>query len=179
MTMSTRCVAAWLLAGVLGQAVQAHEGKFAELDFTKAPPSALPWGILSKVGVDRQDGKLRPHFLSGVVELDRKSIVLYGYMTPRPGETPQRRFLLSPRPVFGCECAPLRPEEIVEVTVDKPIRATDEPLAVRGTFALQQEPPDGVLYRLEHATVLAPTSASSARRAAGKRPVLAKERANH
>jgi hypothetical protein len=183
MTMSTRCVArsaqagpgrfvlaAWLLVGALGQAVQAHEGKFAELDFTKAPPGALPWGILSKVGVDRHDGKLRPHFLSGVVELDRKSIVLYGYMTPRPGNALQQRFLLSPRPIFGCECAPLGPEEIVEVAVDKPMRVTDEPLAVRGTLALQQEAPDGVLYRLEHAMVLAPAGASSAPRVAGKRP---------
>ena len=48
------------------------------------------------------------------------------------------------------------------------MRVTDEPLAVRGTLALQQEAPDGVLYRLEHAIVLAPRSSSPASRPAGK-----------
>src|SRR5437868_12606800 len=99
--LSQLALAAWLLVGVLGQAVQAHEGGFAELDFAQAPTGALPWGILSKVGVAREDGRLRPRFLAGVRELDRKPVVLYGYMTPRPGELLQKRFLLSPRPVFG------------------------------------------------------------------------------
>lgn len=131
----------------------AHDtGRFT-LDFRDAPRSTMPWGMLAKVGLRRADGQVVPQFLPPLPAMAGTPVVLYGYMTAQPGGKPQKRFLLSPRPIFCGECAPVGPEEIVEVVLDRPTPATDRPLAVRGKLALLQSAPDGLLYRLESATV--------------------------
>ena len=131
----------------------AHDTERFTLDFRDAPRSTMPWGVLAKVGLRREDGPLVPQFLAPLPAMAGTPVVLYGYMTSQPGEGPQKRFLLSPRPIFCGECAPVGPQEIVEVVLDRPTPATDRPLAVRGKLALLQSAPDGLLYRLENATV--------------------------
>ncbi len=151
----TASIALALSLSVIGPAAAHDAGKFT-LDFRDAPRSTMPWGMLAKVGLRREDGNLVPQFLPPLPAMAGKPVVLYGYMTARPGGGPQKRFLLSPRPIFCGECAPVGPEEIVEVVLDRPTPATDRPLAVRGKLALLESAPDGLLYRLENATV-APT----------------------
>ena len=150
----TASIALTLSLAFIGPAT-AHDAEKFTLDFRDAPRSTMPWGMLAKVGLRREDGNLVPRFLAPLPALAGKPVVLYGYMTARPGGAPQKRFLLSPRPIFCGECAPVGPEEIVEVELDRPTPATDRPLAVRGKLALLESAPDGLLYRLEKATVAA------------------------
>jgi hypothetical protein len=97
--------------------------------------------------------------------MEGQRIVLYGYMTPRPDTKLQKRFLLSPRPILCGDCAPVGPEEIVEVVLERPTGATARPLAVRGKLALLRSAPEGLLYRLDNAEVA--SSANVPRRARG------------
>ena len=144
---------------VIGPAIAHDAGRFT-LDFRDAPRSTMPWGMLAKVGLRREDGNLVPQFLPPLPAMAGKPVVLYGYMTARPGGGLQRRFLLSPRPIFCGDCDPVGPEEIVEVVLDRPTPVTDRPLAVRGKLALLKSAPDGLLYRLENATIARRTSVS-------------------
>ena len=145
-------IALALSLSVIGPAT-AHDAGTFTLDFRDAPRGTMPWGMLAKVGLRREDGNSVPRFLPPLTAMAGKPVVLYGYMTARPGGGPQKRFLLSPRPIFCGECAPVGPEEIVEIVLERPTPATDRPLAVRGKLALLQSAPDGLLYRLESATV--------------------------
>ena len=148
----TASIALALSFSVVGPAL-AHDAGTFTLDFRDAPRSTMPWGMLAKVGLRREDGKLVPQFLAPLPAMAGTPVVLYGYMTSQPGGGPQKRFLLSPRPIFCGECAPVGPEEIVEVVLDRTTPATNRPLAVRGKLALLQSAPDGLLYRLENASV--------------------------
>ena len=139
---------------VLPDPVGAHDAESFALDFRNAPRGTVLWGTLAKVGVRRENGNLIPSFLAPLPAMDGQRIVLYGYMTARPETKLQKRFLLSPRPIFCGDCAPVGPEEIVEVVLDRPTPATDRPLIVRGKLALLKSAPDNLLYRLEDATVL-------------------------
>jgi hypothetical protein len=125
------------------------------------------WGTLAKVGVRRENGDLIPTFLAPLPAMEGQRIVLYGYMTARPETRLQKRFLLSPRPIFCGDCAPVGPEEIVEVVVYRPIAIADHPLAIRGKLALLRSAPEGLLYRLDNAELVA--GANSPRRTRGSR----------
>lgn len=138
------------LSLALATAAAAHETP-STLDFRQAPSDTLPWGMLSKVGLQRSDGRFVPQFLPPLRALQGRRITLYGYMTAQPGRRLQQRFLLSPRPLICAECGSTGPQEIVEVLVDRRIARTDRPLAVRGRLALLEDSPDGLLFRLEHA----------------------------
>ena len=158
----TASIALALSLWLLGPA-SAHDAGSFTLDFRDAPRGTLPWGILAKVGLRREDGNLVPRFLAPLPAMAGKPVVLYGYMTARPGGGPQKRFLLSPRPIFCGDCAPVAPEEIVEVVLDRPTPATDRPVAVRGKLALLQSAPEGLLYRLESAAVCSTTCLTTKR----------------
>ena len=141
----------------------AHGSAKDVLDFHQAPPNTMAWGWLAKVGIQREDGKFTPQFLPPLLAMEGKPVVLYGYMTAKPGQKLQQRFLLSPRPIFCADCDPLGPQEIVEVVLDRPTPATTLALAVRGRLALLKRAPDGLLYRLESASVV-PTQPSHSHR---------------
>jgi hypothetical protein len=145
----------------------AHDADKFALDFRNAPRDAVLWGTLAKVGVRRENGDLIPTFLAPLPAMEGQRVVLYGYMTARPETRMQKRFLLSPRPIFCGECAPVGPDEIVEVVVDRPVAAADQPVAFRGTLALLRNAPEGLLYRLVNAEVV--TSAKSPRRTRSSR----------
>lgn len=133
----------------------AHDSGRFTLDFRNAPSETLPWGTLAQVVVRREEGRLVPHFMPRLLAMANAPTVLYGYMTAPPGGGLQRRFLLSPRPIFCGECDPLAPEEIVEIVMAQPVPVADRPIAVRGKLMLLPKAPDGVLYRLEQAAVVA------------------------
>src|SRR5882672_7180769 len=107
----TASIALALSLSVIGPAT-AHDAEKFTLDFRDAPRSTMPWGMLAKVGLRREDGNLVPQFLPPLPAMAGKPVVLFGYLTARPGGGPQKRFLLSPRPIFCGECAPVGPEEI-------------------------------------------------------------------
>ncbi len=150
-----------VLGLVLLDPVSAHDDRRLDLDFRKAPPATVLWGTLAKVGVRRENGDLIPTFLAPLPAMEGRRVVLYGYMTPRTDTKLQKRFLLSARPIFCGDCTPVGPEEIVEVVLDRPANAMDQPLAVRGTLALLRNAPEGLLFRLENAEVVRSLNSST------------------
>lgn len=147
-----RCSLIFLAAGLLaGGSAMGHGTEKYTLDFHLAPPNTMPWGLLSKVGILREDGKVVPRFPPSLLALEGRSIVLYGYATAKPGGGLQKRFLLSPRPIFCTECDPLAPDEVVEVVAERAMPLTATALAVRGRLVLLRGGADGLLFRLENA----------------------------
>ena len=147
--------AIFLAAGLLacGPAMGHGTDKYA-LDFRLAPRDTMPWGVLSKVAILREDGRVTPRFPPSLAALDGRAVVLYGYPATKPGDGLQTRFLLSPRPIFCTECDPLAPDEIVEVVLKRPMPVMKLALAVRGHLTLLRNSSDGLLFRLENAGVV-------------------------
>ncbi|HSV54601.1 MAG TPA: hypothetical protein VLJ57_20935 [Burkholderiaceae bacterium] len=147
-------LAAGLVANLLVcGAAAAHDAGHYALDFRQAPPGTLAWGQLAKVGIVIGDSAASPNFLPPLRAMEGKSVVLYGYMTAKPGQLRQKRFLLSPRPIFCSGCAPVGRQEVVEVVLDRPMPVQQAPLAVQGKLALLANDPQGLLFRLERASM--------------------------
>lgn len=135
---------------------RAHGEPGHALDFDQAPSDTLPWGVLAKVGIRRSGGRVIAEFLPPVAALHGQRVTLYGHATAAAaGTAPQRRFLLTPRPIVcpGCE-EPLGPEGVVAVELRRPIAPPARPIAVRGRFLTVRDDPDAVLYRIEDASVV-------------------------
>lgn len=146
--------------------VMAHDSGQYALDFHLAPHNTMAWGLLSKVGIHRENGSVIPQFLPPLLAMEGRSVVLYGYMTAKTNQKPQQCFLLSPRPILCADCDPIGPEEIVEIVLDHPVPPTELALAVRGKLALLKSAPNGLLYRLESARVM-PTQPPHSHRKSG------------
>ncbi|MDB6002196.1 MAG: hypothetical protein JWP52_3895 [Rhizobacter sp.] len=148
-----------------------------QLDFTQAPKDTLVWGTLAKTGVRRIDGKFVRTFTAPVLELDGKTVTLYGYATPVDDHAdPHRLFLLSSQRIAcrGC-AAPVEPEGIVEVTLKRPValrtllKASDA-LAVRGKLVLVKDDAKGLLYQLVDGAVVDKAGRPKTRQRSGAEP---------
>jgi len=124
-------------------------------DFDEAPDDLVLWGQLAKTGLIREGHRYTARFLPPVLALEGKTISLIGFMAPvHPGER-EKQFLLSEIRFLCNECqsAP-GPLSIVEVNAQEAEPVRDRPITVRGTLELVRNNPDGLVYRLNDATVL-------------------------
>ncbi len=71
-------------------------------------------------------------------------------MPLEPGEK-QRHFLLSSVPLTCSFCTPGGPESMVEVKTRTPVAYTMEPVTVEGRFAVLNDDPYGLYYRVTDA----------------------------
>lgn len=149
---------------VAGHGAFAHDGdeQEGELDFTHAPQGTVLWGTLAKVGVWRDDGKLKRTFTAPIRQLDGHQITLYGHVTPVDGPARLHRvFLLSSQKIACRGCAKaVEPEGIVEVNLRKPVAlhtlaGASEVLAVRGKLELVTDDATALIYRLADSEVVA------------------------
>jgi hypothetical protein len=151
MALAARGIA--LTAIIVATAANAHDAG-EMLDWSHAPRDTLPWGILAKVGVHYEDGRVVPRFLPPVLQLDGKRVTLYGYMTP-VGDAPRtRQFLLTERPLSCGSCDPVAPEGIVEVNTKSPVPRAAQAIAVRGVLHVLPSDPKSVLYRVTDARIV-------------------------
>jgi uncharacterized protein len=108
----------------------------------------VPWSVLTAVKTRPDKNRLLPHFGVQQLALHQKTQRVQGFMMPLdPGEK-QKHFLLSSVPLTCAFCLPGGPESMVEVKTKTPVKYSLEPVVVEGTFAVLNDDPFGLYYRM-------------------------------
>jgi hypothetical protein len=140
------------IAGVpagTGAGVHSPNSPFAPL---QERTDVVPWSVLTDVKTKVEKNRILPVFSTPVMALNQKSQRVQGFMMPLdPGEK-QKHFLLSSVPLSCSFCVPGGPESMVEVKTKTPIKYSLEPVVVEGQFAVLNDDPYGLYYRINDAT---------------------------
>jgi uncharacterized protein len=137
--------------GGSGPGVHGANSPFAPL---KERGDVLPWSVLSAVKTRNDKNRLLPVFPSNVLALNQKPQRVQGFMMPLdPGEK-QTHFLLSSVPLTCAFCVPGGPESMVEVKTKKPFRYSMDVVVVEGQFAVLNDDPLGLYYRMTDAVAV-------------------------
>jgi len=118
----------------------------------------VSWKTLAQVEPVRQGTKMVPQFSRDIMGLDKKDVRVQGFIIPLDMGDKQKHFLLSAVPPHCPFCMPAGPDAIVEVLAKRPLAYGFEPIVVAGRFAVLQDDPAGVLYRMTDAEPVAATS---------------------
>jgi uncharacterized protein len=111
----------------------------------------VPWSLLTAVKTKTEKNKVLPLFEQSHLALNQKTQRVQGFMMPlEPGEK-QTHFLLSSIPLTCAFCVPGGPESMVEVKTRTPVRYTLDPVTVEGKFAVLNDDPYGLYYRITEA----------------------------
>jgi hypothetical protein len=146
----------------------AQDGTTKELtpsDFKGAPRDLVLWGDLARAGLTRKHGEYKLTYVPGKIRgLHGKQVTLVGYMTAIGEGERHMRFLLSAQPLICDECHVVAsPTTTVEINTPRPQKQTDEPLMVQGTLEIVEDNPNGLVYRINKATVLPRTKTTKTR----------------
>lgn len=97
----------------------------------------------------------KPIFSAAAKSLNRKSVVIPGYMVPFGVGTKGTRFMITSLPLNACFfCGAGGPETVVEVTSKSSITYTDKLIEIKGILRLNDKDPDRMIYILEQAEFL-------------------------
>jgi uncharacterized protein len=111
----------------------------------------VPWSLLTAVKTKTEKNRVLPLFEQSQLALNQKTQRVQGFMMPlEPGEK-QTHFLLSSIPLTCAFCVPGGPESMVEVKTRTPVRYTLDPVTVEGKFAVLNDDPYGLYYRITEA----------------------------
>lgn len=111
----------------------------------------VPWSVLTDIKTKTEKNRILPVFAPQQIALNQKTQRIQGFMMPlEPGEK-QRHFLLSSVPLTCSFCTPGGPESMVEVKTKTPVAYTMEPVTVEGRFAVLNDDPYGLYYRVTDA----------------------------
>jgi hypothetical protein len=128
-----------------GAGVHSPNSPFAPIE---QRAGVLPWSMLTAVKTKVQKNQLVPVFPAEVQALNKQSQRIQGFMMPlEPGER-HTHFLLSAVPLTCSFCIPGGPESMVEVRSKTPIKYSMEVVAVEGQFAVMENDPSGLYYRM-------------------------------
>jgi hypothetical protein len=111
----------------------------------------VSWKTLAQVETVTQGSKTLPQFSKELLELDKQSVRVQGYILPMDMGDKQKHFLISAVPPHCPFCLPAGPDAIVEVFAKQPITYGFEPIIVSGRMAVLKDDPGGILYRLTDA----------------------------
>jgi len=114
----------------------------------------LAWSMLTAIKTKVDKNRVLPVFPSDIQALNKKTQRVQGFMMPlEPGEK-QRHFLLSSVPLTCSFCTPGGPESMVEVKTKTPVKYSMEAVVVEGQFAVLQDDPYGLYYRMTDAVAV-------------------------
>ena len=114
----------------------------------------IQWSLLTAVKTKTEKNKILPVFGKEQMALNQKTQRIQGFMMPlEPGEK-QTHFLLSSVPLTCSFCVPGGPESMVEVKTREPVKYTMDPVTVQGTFAVLENDPYGLYYRVTDAVAV-------------------------
>lgn len=114
----------------------------------------VPWSVLTNVKTKTEKNKVLPVFARDQMALNQKTQRIQGFMMPlEPGEK-QTHFLLSSVPLTCSFCTPGGPESMVEVRTKSPVSYTMDPVTVEGRFAVLDDDPYGLYYRVTDAVAV-------------------------
>ncbi|AEG92195.1 DUF3299 domain-containing protein [Ramlibacter tataouinensis] len=166
--MKLRCSVSFLLAALLAASAMAQtaaplgsplpQGTGPGVHSPDSPfkplpqrSDVVPWSVLTAVKTRVEKNRVLPAFKPEQLALNQKTQRLQGFMMPlEPGEK-QRHFLLSSVPLTCGFCVPGGPESMVEVKTRSPVAYTMEPVTVEGQFAVLNDDPYGLYYRITDA----------------------------
>jgi len=116
-----------------------------------ARSDVVPWSVLTAVKTKTEKNRILPVFDMQQMALNQRTQRIQGFMMPlEPGEK-QKHFLLSSVPLTCSFCVPGGPESMVEVRTKVPVAYTMEPVTVEGRFAVLNDDPYGLYYRVTDA----------------------------
>ncbi|HET6828800.1 MAG TPA: DUF3299 domain-containing protein [Ramlibacter sp.] len=155
------------LAAALAMGAQAQlssplpQGSGAGVHSPNSPFAPLPkrsdvvqWSTLTAVQTKAEKNRIVPVFGKEQLALSQKTQRIQGFMMPlEPGEK-QTHFLLSSVPLTCSFCVPGGPESMVEVKTREPVKYTMDPVTVQGTFAVLENDPYGLYYRVTDAVAV-------------------------
>ena len=134
-----------------GAGVHSPNSPFAPL---QERADVLPWSVLTAIKTKTEKKRILPVFPPSVQALDKKSQRIQGFMMPlEPGEK-QKHFLISSVPLTCSFCLPGGPESMVEVRTKTPVKYSLEAVVVEGQFAVLQDDPYGLYYRITDAVAV-------------------------
>jgi uncharacterized protein len=134
-----------------GAGVHSPNSPFAPLP---ARGDVVPWSLLTDVKTKTEKNRLLPVFGAPQQALNQKTQRIQGFMMPlEPGER-QTHFLLSSVPLTCSFCVPGGPESMVEVKTKQPVKYTLDPVVVEGKFAVLNDDPYGLYYRVTEAVAV-------------------------
>ena len=111
----------------------------------------VPWSTLTAIKTRVEKNRILPVFTPPVLALNQKTQRVQGFMMPlEPGEK-QRHFLLSSVPLTCAFCTPGGPESMVEVKTKTPVKYSLDVVVVEGKFAVLNDDPYGLYYRITDA----------------------------
>ena len=111
----------------------------------------VPWSVLTAVKTKNEKNRILPVFTRDQTALGDKIQRIQGFMMPlEPGEK-QKHFLLSSVPLTCSFCTAGGPESMVEVKTKTPVKYSLEPVVVEGRFAVLNDDPYGLYYRVTDA----------------------------
>jgi hypothetical protein len=114
----------------------------------------LAWSMLTAIKTKVEKNRVMPIFTSDIQALNKKTQRVQGFMMPlEPGEK-QRHFLLSSVPLTCSFCTPGGPESMIEVKTKTPVKYSMEAVVVEGQFAVLQDDPYGLYYRMTDAVAV-------------------------
>ena len=112
---------------------------------------AVPWSLLSRTTIQKQNGKLGPDFPAALRPLHGKTVKLQGYILPIEAGQTHRYFLLSAWSPSCPFCLTAGPEAMVEVRARTAVKYSIEPVVIEGQLQLLENDPGGVFYRMVEA----------------------------
>ncbi len=115
----------------------------------------VSWKTLAQVEPVKRDGRMVPEFAKEILGLDKRQIRIQGFILPMDLGDKQRHFLISAVPPHCPFCLPAGPDAVVEVWARKPVSYGFEPVVLEGKLAVLKDDPNGLLYRLSEATLIA------------------------
>ena len=143
-------IAGGLPAGT-GAGVHSANSPFAPL---AERADVLAWSMLTAIKTKVEKNRILPIFPSDIQALNKKTQRVQGFMMPlEPGEK-QRHFLLSSVPLTCSFCTAGGPESMIEVKTKTPVKYSMEAVVVEGQFAVLQDDPYGLYYRMTDAVAV-------------------------
>ena len=143
-------IAGGLPAGT-GAGVHSANSPFAPL---AERADVLAWSMLTAIKTKVEKNRILPIFPADIQALNKKSQRVQGFMMPlEPGEK-QRHFLLSSVPLTCSFCTAGGPESMIEVKTKTPVKYSMEAVVVEGQFAVLQDDPYGLYYRMTDAVAV-------------------------
>ena len=136
------------VASGTGAGIHSPNSPFAPLE-NRA--DVVPWSVLTDLKTKQEKNRILPVFSMSQLALNQRTQRIQGFMMPlEPGER-QKHFLLTSVPMTCSFCVPGGPESMVEVRTKTPVKYTLEPVVVEGKFAVLNDDPYGLYYRITDA----------------------------
>lgn len=134
----------------VGQGAGVH-GANSPFPPLSARDDVVAWSVLTAVKTKTANNRVLPIFTMDQLALHQKTQRIQGFMVPLDAGEKQKHFLLTSVPMSCGFCVPGGPESMVEVKTKTPIKYSLDIVVVEGKFAVLNDDPYGLYYRITDA----------------------------